>query len=67
MTPAPPNTPEAASHPPVLCAKCADEIESCHGAHGDWMHTATRAEACPVGGYARPQTITDINRLRRAS
>lgn len=59
--------PEALSHPPVKCGGCADDIESCVGLYGDWMHSATRAERCPAGGYARPQTAADINRLRRAS
>lgn len=58
---------EALSHPPVKCAGCNDHIESCVGLHGDWMHSGTRTERCPRGGFARPQTAPDIDRLRRAS
>ena len=55
-------------HPPVRCAGCTGEIEACQGRYGDWMHTDTRSELCPTDGLlAWPETVADINRLRRAS
>lgn len=59
--------PEVHTHPPIRCAKCEAVIEACVGLHGDWMHSESRAERCPVGGYARPQTVLDLYRASRAS
>lgn len=59
--------PEAHSHPPVKCAGCRAEVVACSGVHGSWMHEVGRRETCPAGGYARPQTVADINREKRAS
>lgn len=60
-------TVEAVAYPPVKCAGCADEIVACTGLHTEWMHETSRRETCPAGGYARPQTVADINRQKRAS
>ncbi len=54
------------AHPPTTCGGCGDEIEGCHGARGDWMHSASRREACLAGGLARPATVAELGR-RRAS
>jgi hypothetical protein len=62
-----PKIPEAHSHPPPKCAGCRRTIESCVGAHGDWMHTGTRSELCPRGGLARPQTPADYERMRKSA
>lgn len=40
----------------VFCGGCLERIEGCAGLNADWMHTDTRREACPAGGFARPET-----------
>lgn len=46
---------------PIRCAHCRRPIEACAGAHGDWMHTGTRAEHCAGSDRtARPETVAEM-------